>query len=213
MDWKYAHYAQEEVFEAPRERVVEATHAFAAEALADWTVKETAEGLEASGRSCFHAATATFRIEPTPGGTRVAVTLLVKRVGGQGFLLWDLGFYSNQVHNWLKGIRVFFQQGHTSANQQEAVKLKRKAVAESRRGERFLRGCALVPFFIILATYTILAIVGLLIGELYIPGSKGAIAITIHGVWARILSAAILLLSGWIVMRIWGSKKRNRGSA
>ena len=90
MDWKYKHFTQEAVFQAEREPVVEAARAFAAEALAGWKISDTADGFEARGRSAGHETTAKVQIEPAPGGTKVAVTLLVERASALGFMLVDI---------------------------------------------------------------------------------------------------------------------------
>src|SRR2546426_4673864 len=79
MDWKNKHFDREAVFQARRDLVFEAARSFAAESLVGWQITDTAEGFEARGLSASHEATAKFQIEPAPGGTKVAVKLLVER--------------------------------------------------------------------------------------------------------------------------------------
>jgi hypothetical protein len=211
MDWKYAHFAQEAVFQAQREPVLEAAREFLAEALVGWRIPVTAEGLEAIGRIANRAVTAKFRIEPASGGTRVTVTLQVARSSSMGYLLYDVvGFYDGQIHHWLEGIRTYLQHGPSSANPKESAELRKQAVARSRRGERLFMGCIAISLLVIAGVYGIVALIGLLTGSLYIPANNGGE--TIHGRWARVLSAIILLFFGWIAYRIWKPKKRNRGS-
>ncbi len=212
MDWKFAHYAQETVLKAEPARVMEATRAFLAEALASWRISDTGAGLEAKGRSAGHASTAMFRVEPTSGGSKLAVNLQVERAATTGYMLVDIGgFYDGQIRRWLEGIQIFLHHGPATAKQPEALEQRKKAVAKSQRGERFFIICAVAFLVILICAYTIAAIVGLLTGSLYIPG-RGSGDVTIHGTWARILSAAMLLLFGWIALRIWKPKNRNRGS-
>jgi hypothetical protein len=212
LDWKYKHFAQEAVLQAQPEAVMQAAGEFLAEALASWKISDTAEGLEAKGRCAGHKATAKFHIEPASGGSKLVVTLLVERAGPLGFMLFDVGgFYDHQINHWLKGIQTYLQHGPTSASAQESAELRKQAVAQSRRGERLLLGCIATSVLFLAAVYAIAALIGLLTGSLYLPG-RGSDDITMHGRWARVVSALILLLFGWIAFRIWRSKKRNRGS-
>ena len=212
MDWKYKHFEREAVFQAGREPVLEAARAFLAEALADWKISETADGLEARGYSAFHEATAKFRIEPALGGTKVAVTLLVERASALGFMLVDVGgFYDGQVRKWLAGIQVYLHQGPASASQPESVEQRKQAVHNSMRAERLFGGCLLAVILLAVSIYFLAAVVGLLTGNLFLAG-RGEGSTMIHGPWARILSAIMLALMGWVALRLWKPKKRNRGS-
>ena len=78
---------------------------------------------------------------------------------------------------------------------------------------RFL-GCCVIIILIVFALWlcvnVIAAIIGLLTGHLYLMGRGGDL--TLHGPWARIVSAMILLFFGWVAYRIWKPKKRNEGS-
>ncbi len=103
MDWKYKHFNQEAVFKSSRESVLEAARTVVAEALPQ--IENTPDGFVARGHSAWHAATATFRIEPTPDGAKIAVELLVGRAGGRGFMLVDIGgYYDSQIRKWLLGV-------------------------------------------------------------------------------------------------------------
>src|SRR6201986_5542375 len=105
MDWKNKQLDREAVFQAQPDLVFEAARSFVAESLVGWQITDTADGFEARGSSASHAATAKFRIEAAPFGTKVAVTLLVERAGLLGLLLFDIGgYYDGQIRKWLEGI-------------------------------------------------------------------------------------------------------------
>jgi hypothetical protein len=103
MDWTYKHFTQEAVFGALRESVLEAARAVVAESFGP--VEDSPDGFVARGRSGWHSATATFRIEPAQNGTKVAIELLVARATLRGFMLVDIGgFYDGQLRRWLSDI-------------------------------------------------------------------------------------------------------------
>ena len=103
MDWQSKHFAQEAVFGAARESVLEAARAVIGESVGP--VEDTADGFVAHGRSARHAMTATGRIEPAGDGTKIVIELLVARAGGRGFMLADAGgYYDIQLRRWLSDI-------------------------------------------------------------------------------------------------------------
>ena len=103
MDWKYKHFNQEAIFKASRQSVLEAARAVVAESLGG--IEDTTDGFVARGYSAWHAARATFRITPTPNGTKVAVALLVERAAMRGYMLFDVGgYYNGQIDKWFSGI-------------------------------------------------------------------------------------------------------------
>ena len=201
MDWKYKHFAGEAVFAAQPEAVVEAARAFAKEYLADWRLADTPDGLEVEGRSAAHAATAAFHIEPAPGGAKIAVTLRVERASWQGFMLVDAGgFYSRQIALWLKGIQSLLQHGPAPATQDGVADPWKQAAYKPSRGPALLGGCAVMVFALFFVIWIIEALVGLATGNLYLIGRGGTAEL--HGVWARVMSAAILAGIGWLFMRM-----------
>ena len=211
MDWKYKHFERTALLPAGRDAALEAARAFAAEALVGWQVSPVPDGLEARGHSGGHAATAKFTIEPAEGGTRVAVTLLVERASPLGFILWDIGFYDAQMRRWLEGIQVFLHPGTQGGSQEESAARRKQAVAGSQRPEKLLMGCILAGLLLASAVYCITALVGLVSGNLYLPGRGGG-GVTLHGPWARIASGSILLALAWFLMRVFRkTRPRNRG--
>ncbi|HLY59235.1 MAG TPA: hypothetical protein VKV95_00570 [Terriglobia bacterium] len=212
MDWKYKHFAHETFIEAPPEIVRQLARKFLTEALAGWKISDTAEGLEAKGLCALRKATAKFRIEPAPRGTRVAVTLLVARASARGLMLHDAGgAYDRQVHRWLEGMETYICYGPAAARPPQSAEQRKVAVGRSSPGTNLFMGCALIFVLFGFLMFGISAIIGLITGEFYIPG-RGGHGLTLHGEWARISSGILLLYFGWVAVRFWKEKRQNRGS-
>jgi hypothetical protein len=167
MDWKYKHFAQEAVFQAEPEIVYGAVRDFAADWLADWKLSETPDGLEARGRSAGHIATAKFRIEPTAGGTKVAVALQVERASSLGFMLVDVGgYYNGQIYKWLQALPWWVQQRLIAATQAERqpgqTAPTEPPMPKPSRGADLLAGCVVIFILLGFGVYFIAALVGLL---------------------------------------------------
>jgi len=204
MDWKYKHFHQERVFPASRDLVMEAARTFMAESLG-WQVTDTPDGFTAQGQSFSHRAIANLQFQPVAGGasesgTRVAVELLVERAGWRGFMLFDVGGYYNiQIRKWLDGIQWSLHQKLTGTRDESTNPL---VVAENKPAACIFNGCLVfivVTFALYLVVTFISAVVGLLTGNLFLVG-RGSL--TIHGIWARILSALILMLGAFLAWRI-----------
>src|SRR6202171_4793547 len=205
MDWKYKHFHQERVFPAPRDLVFEAARAFIAESLG-WQVTDAPDGFTAQGYSFSHGAIANLQIQSAAGGassesgTRVAVELLVERAGWRGFMLFDVGGYYNiQIRKWLDGIQWSIHQKLTGSHDESTNPL---VLAESKPAACIFNGC-LVFIVVMFALYFlgtfISAVVGLLTGHLFLLGRGDLI---IHGIWARIISALILMFVAFLAWRI-----------
>ncbi len=96
MDWKYEHFKQEAVFNAPIQSVLEAARAEAVGSRDQ--IEETPDGFIARGHSGWHATTATFRAASVTTGTQLMVELLVERYSIWGYILFDpFGFYNAQI--------------------------------------------------------------------------------------------------------------------
>ena len=208
MDWKYKHFHQERVFPAPRDLVFEAARTFMADSLG-WQVTNTPDGFTAEGYSFSHRAFANLRIQSTAdgasseSGTRVAVELLVERAGWRGFMLFDVGGYYNiQIRKWLDGIQWSLHQKLTGSHDESANPL---VLAENKPAAYIFNGCLVftVATFVLYFLVTFVsAVVGLLTGHLFLLGRGSLI---IHGIWARIVSALILMFGAFLV---WRSKRK-----
>src|SRR6266404_9659966 len=190
MDWKYKHFHQERVFPAPRDVVTEAARAFMGQSLG-WKVTDTPDGFTAQGHSFSHRAIANLRIQSAGAGTKVAVELLVARAGGRGFMLFDVGGYYNiQIRKWLDGIQWSLHQKLTGSHDESTNPL---VLAQNKPAAYIFNGC-LVFIVVMLSLYFLVtfisAVVGLLTGNLFLLG-RGSL--TVHGIWARIISALILV--------------------
>ncbi len=129
MDWRYEHFNQEAVFNAPIRSVLEAARAVASGT--NEQIEETADGFIARGRSGWHATTATFRAASVPNGTQLRVELLVERYSLWGYMLFDpFGFYGAQIDRWFSDIA----QRLDPAGQQALV-------SKSTMSYRIQRGC------------------------------------------------------------------------
>jgi hypothetical protein len=206
MDWKYKHFHQERFFPAPRDVVTEAARAFMGESLG-WKVTDTPDGFTAQGSSFSHGAIANLRIQTAAGGassesgTRVAVELLVERAGWRGFMLFDVGGYYNiQIRKWLDGIQWSLHQRLTGTHDESTNPL---VLAQNKPAACIFNGCLVfivVTFALYFLVTFICAVVGLLTGHLYSLGRGGTLAI--HGIWARIVSALILMFGAFVAWRI-----------
>ena len=205
MDWKYKHFHQERVFPGTRDVVLDAARTFMAESLG-WQITNTPEGFSAQGYSFSHPAIANLRIQSaadgasSESGTRVAVELLVERAGWRGFMLLDVGGYYNiQIRKWLDGVQWALHQKLTGSHDESTNPL---VLAANKPSAYIFNGCLVfivVTFALYFLVTFISALVGILTGHLFLLGRGSLI---IHGVWARILSALILMFGAFLVWRI-----------
>jgi hypothetical protein len=212
MDWKYKHFHQERVFPAPRDVVTEAARAFMAESLG-WKITDTPDGFTAQGYSFSHRAIANLQIQSaadgtsTERGTTVAVELLVARAGWRGFMLFDVGGYYNiQIRKWLDGIQWSLHQKLNGTHDESTNPL---VLAQNKPAACVFNGCLafiVVTFALYLLVTFIGAVIGLLTGNLFLLGRGDLI---IHGIWARILSALILIFGAFLAWRMMSSKVRS----
>ena len=211
MDWKYKHFRQERIFQSPREEVLDAARAYLTESLG-WTIKDTLNGFTAEGFSFFHAAIADFQIKSLAEGTSVAVELRVERAGGAVFMLFDAGgYYSIQIRKWLEGIQWRIHRNVTGGDPSAANPHVPDASKTTARLFNGLLGFIVVMFALWALVTVISAVVGLITGNLYLWGRGGTHVI--HGLLARIVSAAILLAGVWIGWKIKRGSTTGRSSA
>ena len=208
MDWKYKHFHQERIFAAVCEDVTEAARTFMAESLG-WQIINTPEGFTAEGYSFSHRAIAQLHFQSTVEGTKVSVELLVERAGWRGYMLFDVGGYYNiQIRKWLDGIQWALHQKLTGSHDESQNPL---VLARKKPAAYIFNGC-LVFIVVTFAFYFLVtfvgAVVGLITGNLYLLGRGGTL--TIHGIWARIVSASILMFGAWIAWRIKNASRRTK---
>ena len=205
MDWKYKHFRQERFF--PPDVVMEAARSFMTESLG-WRVTDLArpapsdapDGFTTEGYSFTHWAIASFQIESTPDGAKVVVELLVERAGWRGFMLFDVGGYYNiQIRKWLDGIQWSLHQELTGSHDESMNPL---VLAQNKPTAYIFNVCLgfiVVTFGLYFLVTFISALVGLVTGNLFLPG-RGSL--TIHGIWARTLSLLILMFGVFLAWRI-----------
>jgi len=199
MDWKYKHFHQERVYPAPRDLVFEAARTFMAESL-EWQITNTPDGFTAQGYSFSHQAIANLQIQSAAGGTKVSVELLVERASTRGFMLFDVGGYYNiQIRKWLDGVQWSLHQKLTGSYDESTNPL---VLAANKPAAYIFNGC-LVFIVVMFALYFLVtficAVVGLFTGHLFLVG-RGTLIV--HGIWARILSALILMFGAFLGWRI-----------
>src|SRR6185437_2224802 len=205
MDWKYKHFHQQRSFSTSAADVSTAARLVMTESLG-WELKETPDGFTAQGYSFGHAAIANLHIRSEAGGATVYVELLVARAGLAGFMLFDVGGYYNiQIGHWLDGIQGVLHQKLTDSQGTSNIPAP---PARNKSTACLFNGCLMfiaVTIGLWFLLTLISAVIGLLTGTLYLWGRGGTLVA--HGVWARAISALILLFAAWIVWRI---KKRPR---
>jgi hypothetical protein len=213
MDWKYKHFHQERVFDAPLDLVTEATRTFMTDSLG-WKVTETPDGFTAEGYSFTHQAIANLHIQSAASGpsaetgTRVAIELLVERAGWRGYMLLDVGgYYSIQIRKWLDGIQWSIHQMQTGSRDETQNPI---VLAQNKPAAYVFNGCLIfiaVTFALYFLVTLISAVVGLATGNLFLLG-RGRGSVTVHGTAARILSALILVVGAFIAWKIKTSDSR-----
>ena len=202
MNWRHKHFFGEQTYTQPRDQVLKEARAFMAEA-ARWKIEETDEGFIASGIDFGHVANATFQLTPSDDAIRLNVDLAVKRRGIEGFMLFDIGgYYGGEIRHWLQGIgdRLDGRVGALAPH-----------CAPRARARMF--GC-LVGFGVVAAsllllwTFVLGPIIGLAFGVLVLLGRNGDS--TLHGTWARGVSAAIIAVDVlfYLRWRRWSRRAR-----
>ena len=207
MDFKYKHFRQQRLFSASPAEVFDCARAVMAES-AGWAVaNETADGFTAAGSSFGHAGIADVQVRSSGGGAVVDVQLRVERAGFSGFMLLDVGGYYNiQIRKWLDAIQASLHQQASGQAAPAAAPLqsRNKATACAFNGCLIFIAITIGVYFLV--TF-VCALIGLTTGNLLLIGRGGDLMV--HGVAARVISAAILLFGVWIVWRIF-RKPRTR---
>jgi hypothetical protein len=196
--------------------VRQAVRAFADNWLADWKVRETSDSVEATGEIAGHLVTAKFGTEPTQTGTKLTVVLRVLQAGSAGSTPATSGEdYDGQIRKWLEALPWWVQQKQAAAI--DSAGHRENGTSSGPRIHRRLRigdivGYAfLITWFLVITLFALLALIGLISGELKLPSKRSGNLVTILGWGARIVSVFILAVYGWIVSSIWKWRKGHKG--
>ena len=85
--------------------------------------------------------------------------------------------------------------------------------AGNRATERlgvFVGGCLGLIFLIWTLTMIVCAVIGLATGYLYVPPARSGTPIELHGMWARIVSAGLLLFAGVLIYVLYRNSRGRR---
>ena len=209
MDWKYKRFYQERLFPAPADETVEAARRYFSESLG-WRIDESVSAVTARGASFSHSCIAHLSVEPTAGGTRARIELLVERASPLGFMLVDVGgYYSIQIGHWFEGVQWCLEQQHLANAEKSSAQFSPPPVQTNKPAACLFNGCLafiVVTFGLYAIFLVVAAFIGLLTGNLLLIGRGGST--NIHGMWARIVSALILTVIAFIAWRIKREKKQ-----
>jgi hypothetical protein len=203
MDWKFKHFSGAQTYRQPPGQVLAEARGLMTQT-ARWRLEDTADGFRAQavGNDFGHDAAATFHVAPDGDGSKVTVEMAVRRVGLEGYMLFDIGgYYSGEIRGWLDGLT-----DRLDGRPADAAHRPRSAGA---RAFGCLAGfIVVVGGFFLLWSLVIAPTIGLAFGVLYLPG-RGSGGITLHGPWARGVSAALIALDVLIYLR-WRTWSRRR---
>ena len=120
----------------------------------------------------------------------------------------DFGKNRANVELFFAQIQHTIAQGPTSGSAtQPGPTTQAKSPSANKVGSIFI-GCTLTVFLLGLLLYLLFAVIGLVSGTLYMPGRGGEL--TLHGMWARIVSGLILVGFAWILALIFRNRRRKR---
>jgi hypothetical protein len=215
MGAEYQQFDGQAEFQADPGIVREAIRDFAGNWLAGWKLSEAPDGIEATGQSGGHNATAIFLIVPAVSGASLALTLKVEQ-GGQAESAWGDGDedYDNLVRKWLEALPWWVQQKQTPppqpADLEEKIFIPELPKRRRRIGD-ILASSFLILWLLVITLYALAALIGLVTGELKLPSKRTGDLVTTQGWAARIVSVVILAIYGSIVSSIWKWRKKHKG--
>jgi hypothetical protein len=133
---------------------------------------------------------------------------VVSKCHGYRPQLIDFGKNRNNVELFFAQVQHTIAQGAISDPATEPGPITQaKSPSANKVGSIFI-GCTLTVFLLGLLVYLLFAVIGLLTGTLFMPG-RGQ-GITLHGMWARIVSALILLGFAWLLVLVLRKGRRKR---
>jgi hypothetical protein len=145
-----------------------------------------------------------FRAKIFPDG-KIQV---VSKCQGSRPQIIDFGKNKTNVELFFAQVQHTIAQGPISNSAAEPGPITQaKSPAANKVGSIFI-GCVLILFLFGLLMYLLFAVIGLVTGTLFIPGRGNGI--TLHGLWARIVSGLILLGFAWVMVLVFRFRKRNQ---
>lgn len=150
-----------------------------------------------------------FKIRILPGGVVEAESKCVTVRLPQVF---DFGKNRRNVETFFalveRRVRNGVDERPASATDQGASGRAEQATPGRNRSATLLGGCLIAIVVLVALTYLIPAVVGLVTGNLFLIGRGGDA--TVHGVWARVISAVILAVFAWVVVRALRYRRRRQ---
>jgi hypothetical protein len=95
-----------------------------------------------------------------------------------------------------------------AAPREPAGRVERAAPRRTSAGT-LLVGCFFALFAFGVLAYLVTSVVGLVTGDLYLPGRGGDTVV--HGAWARAISAVTLAAFAWVIVRLLRGRRKTRG--
>ena len=120
----------------------------------------------------------------------------------------DFGKNRTNVESFFAQVQHTIAQGPISGSATEPEPTTQAKSSPANKVGAIFVGCTLTLFLLGLLMYLLFAVIGLLTGTLYIPGRGHEI--TLHGIWARIVSGLILLGFAWVLVLVFRNKSRKR---
>jgi hypothetical protein len=145
-----------------------------------------------------------FRAKLFPDG-KIQV---VSKCHGSRPQIIDFGKNKTNVEFFFAQVQHTIAQGAISGSATEPGPMTQatQPLAKKSRVGSILIGCTLTVFLLGLLMYLLFAVIGLLTGTLFMPG-RGQ-GITLHGIWARIVSG--LILGGFVLLMVLVLRKRKK---
>lgn len=123
----------------------------------------------------------------------------------------DFGKNRANVERFFAQLQHTVTQGPISATAHEPISTGNPPLAKGSPAASVFIGCIITSFLLTLLAFFLSAVVGLLTGHLYLP-TRGSGGGTIHGVWARVVSAIVLIFLAWIFLQVFRGRRRSRHS-
>ena len=120
----------------------------------------------------------------------------------------DFGKNRTNVESFFAQVQHIIAQGPISGSATKPGPTTHAKSSPANKVGAIFVGCTLTLFLLGLLMFLLFAVIGLLTGTLYIPGRGHEI--TLHGIWARIVSGLILLGFAWVLVLVFRNKSRKR---